>query len=160
MTCADARNALLEADLAELRGAGTTPLAAHLATCAACRRVAERIVVATDGLHRERIGRPRRAVDAAAAAARGEADRIRHTRRRWLIAAPTLAAAGVAAVILARNSDLGLPFAPSAPPAPAGALAATAASAAPATPPIVASAARNVAVFTTTNPNIVVVWQF
>ena len=160
MTCADARNALLETDLAELRGAAATPLVKHLATCADCRRVAERILVATDGLRRERIGRPRRAADAAAAAAQGEADRIRRARRRWLAVVPALAAAGVAVVILARNSDLGFPSAPSGPPVPAGARAAAAGSAAPAIPPVVASTARNVAVFTTTNPNIVVVWQF
>jgi hypothetical protein len=63
-----------------------------------------------------------------------------------------LAAAGIAAVFLARRSDLGLPSAPTA--------AAPAASGASTAPPIVASAAENVAVFTTANPNIVVVWQF
>jgi predicted anti-sigma-YlaC factor YlaD len=157
LTCAQARDALLEADLAELRGGSSaTPLAEHLATCADCRRMAERIVAATDALGRERMRQPRRAVGVAAAAARGEADRIRRTRRRWLAAVPALAAAGIAAIFLAR----GTPSLSPAPSAPSAASAASAAAAAPADIPLVASMAHTVAVFKTANPNIVVVWQF
>ncbi len=157
MTCADARNALLDADLAELHRPSGTPLAAHLAACAECRRLADRVVGTTETLRRERMRRPGRAVDAAAGVARAEADRIRRARRRWLLAAPTLAAAGVAAVLLSRTTIFGPRGAA---PAASAAPAAPAASAAPADLPLVASAAHTVAVFKTANPDIVVVWQF
>jgi hypothetical protein len=153
MTCTEVRTWLLEADLAELRGATAGPRAEHLATCAECRRRAELVLHTTAALTRERARGPRRSADAAASAARAEALRIRRNRRRWLVAVPTLAAAGIAAVFLARGVPR-LLSAPSAPSAPA------AAAAAPADIPLVASAAHTVAVFKTADPNIVVVWQF
>jgi hypothetical protein len=152
MTCDEAREALLEADLAELDGTAATPLAAHVATCAECRHLAERIVLGTDALGREREHRPRRPAGDAAAAARRDADRIRRVRRRWLAATPALAAAAVAVILLARSWTPGPPSGPFA-------------SSPPATPvepglPLVAAAAPTVAVFETANPKIVVVWQF
>ncbi|HTK56626.1 MAG TPA: hypothetical protein VL295_07370, partial [Gemmatimonadales bacterium] len=47
MTCEASRRALLQAELTELRGEGTTQLAVHIRECAACRRDAVRILVAT-----------------------------------------------------------------------------------------------------------------
>jgi predicted anti-sigma-YlaC factor YlaD len=150
ITCTDARNALLEADLAELRAGTATLLAEHLAACGDCRGLAERIVATTEALGREQMRSPRRAGEAAAATAEAEADRIRRTRRRWLAAIPALAAAGIAVMLLAR----GTPDLPSAPSAVA------AAPAAPADLPLVTSAAHTVAVFKTGDPKIVVIWQF
>jgi hypothetical protein len=40
MNCAEAREAMLTADSSELRGEGDTRLAAHVASCDACRRIA------------------------------------------------------------------------------------------------------------------------
>jgi hypothetical protein len=40
MNCTEAREAMLVADAAELRGEGDTPLAAHVASCDACGRIA------------------------------------------------------------------------------------------------------------------------
>jgi hypothetical protein len=69
---------------------------------------------------------------------------VRRQRIRWGLA-PLLAAAGIGAVLLLRP---GLPDGD-----PIAARAER-------VPPLVESAARNVAVFTTDNPTIVVVWQF
>jgi predicted anti-sigma-YlaC factor YlaD len=145
MTCGEARDALLAADLTELDGSRESPLAAHLAHCPACRAAAERVLMVTHGLQAERAVGPRWSAGAAAARARAEARRLRRARRaRWAFV-PVLAAAGLAIILLARGG--GVPSQPvSYGPAPA--------------PPLVESAAANVAVFTTDNPTIVVVWQF
>ena len=145
ISCAEARDALLVADLAELEERGEGSLAAHLASCPTCRALADRVLVATDALRGERAVRPRRSATAAAELARAEAGRVRRARRaRWALA-PVLAAAGLAAILLARGGpESGRPIA--ARPTPP--------------PPLVESPAAKVAVFTTDNPNIVVVWQF
>lgn len=44
MKCADARAAMLEAELDELRGMGSTPLAQHVASCADCASYAQKIL--------------------------------------------------------------------------------------------------------------------
>jgi predicted anti-sigma-YlaC factor YlaD len=145
ITCDEARDALLVADLAELDGSRPGSLAAHLAGCPLCQALADRVLAATDALRAERAVPPRRAPPAAATLARAEANRLRRARRaRWALA-PILAAAGLAAVLLVRGGpEPGRPLA--ARPAPP--------------PPLVESPAAKVAVFTTDNPNIVVVWQF
>lgn len=50
MTCERMRDALLQAELAELRGEGESPVAVHVRECAACRRDAARILAATGQL--------------------------------------------------------------------------------------------------------------
>jgi predicted anti-sigma-YlaC factor YlaD len=145
LTCAEARDALLVADLAELEGRGDGPLAAHLTSCPACRALADRVVAATDALRAERAVQPRRSPEAAAALAQAEAGRVRRARRARRALAPVLAAAGLAAILLVRGG-----------PEPDRPLAARPVP----PPPLVESAAANVAVFTTDNPTIVVVWQF
>jgi predicted anti-sigma-YlaC factor YlaD len=144
-SCVEARDALLVADLADLDGSREGPLAAHLASCPACRALADRVLAATGALRAERSVEPRRSPEAAARMARVEAGRVRRARRaRWALA-PVLAAAGLAALLLVRGGpESGRPLA--ARPVPP--------------PPLVESAAANVAVFTTDNPTIVVVWQF
>ena len=52
MTCTMVLDAMLEADLDELRLDGDTPLSLHLRTCARCRAVAGRLAVDTDALAR------------------------------------------------------------------------------------------------------------
>jgi hypothetical protein len=39
MNCLEAREAMLIAELSELRGTGNTPLAAHIASCHACHQI-------------------------------------------------------------------------------------------------------------------------
>jgi hypothetical protein len=50
MNCTEAREALLVADLAELRGKAETPLGAHIGACPNCRRAASVIALGTAGL--------------------------------------------------------------------------------------------------------------
>jgi predicted anti-sigma-YlaC factor YlaD len=145
MTCAEARDALLTADLAELDRDGTGPLAEHLATCRSCHAAADRIAAITRALEAERALPPSRPPARAAAIARAEADRLRRARQVRRAVLPLVAAAGLAAVMLLRQEpEAGRPLTP--PP--------------PLSPPLVESAAGRVAVLTTDNPNIVVVWQF
>jgi hypothetical protein len=44
MQCSTAQNLMLEADIGELRGEGTSELAHHIAGCSGCRNHAQRII--------------------------------------------------------------------------------------------------------------------
>jgi anti-sigma factor RsiW len=146
MTCAEAREALLVADLAQLEAA-TGALHEHLAACPGCRRDAARILAAHDAL-RAQVARP--APGAAADAARraiAEGRALARRRRRWMV--PLLvAAAGVAIVLLVPRDRAAR--------APAVAVTVTR----PTPPPLVEAAGAHVAVITTRRPDITVVWQF
>lgn len=83
MTCDAMREALLVADLDELRGGGEGEVAVHVRGCAECRRDAERILAATASL--------------------GGAVRIRRWRRSSVILVPVAAAAGLAFFLWARR---------------------------------------------------------
>lgn len=143
MTCLEARAALLEAELEELRGTADTPLALHLRDCTDCRAAAERILRLEGALGRRLAARaPRRRIARAPVAPR------RHRPWRW--AAPLAAAAGIVALVVTR--------APEPRPEDHG-------------PPDLAThevggvsvrapAGRNVAVFQTDNPDIVVIWFY
>jgi predicted anti-sigma-YlaC factor YlaD len=145
MTCDQAREALLTADLDQLNANRPGSLAAHLETCAACRSAADRIAAITRALQAERALPPSRPPARAASEARVEAGRLRRSRRaRWGVV-PLLAAAGLAAILILRDG------APPGQPLPPRAMA---------SPPLVESAPGRVAVLTTDNPAIVVVWQF
>lgn len=58
MTCGDARELMLEADLVELRAEGDSLLARHLAGCEACRTMAQHILAQTAALHEAIEQRP------------------------------------------------------------------------------------------------------
>src|SRR5215208_4908081 len=60
MTCTEARDALLVADLAELRAESDTPLVTHVQTCAECERLATVILRGTASLERSALGAKRR----------------------------------------------------------------------------------------------------
>ena len=65
MNCTEAREAMLAAEPAELRGMTETALAAHIAGCADCRRASAMIVAVTAQLGpaiARRASRPRRRV--------------------------------------------------------------------------------------------------
>jgi len=144
MTCMEARAALLEADLEELRGTADTPLALHLRDCADCRAAAER-VLRVEGALGWRLAAlaPRRGIARAPATPR--------RRRPWRWAVPLAAAAGVGALLLVvtrppeprpvegRPADVAQETGGVSVRAPAG---------------------RNVAVFQTDNPDIVVIWFY
>ena len=145
MTCAEARERMLEAERTDLSGATESELSLHLRGCARCRRAANRILEA----ERELWGAlaaatPGRGADEAVGLVRRRAQ-----RRRWVWRVAPLAAAAVLAVaLIARREEVEPPLSPvNAPPIRSG-LAVEG-------PP-----GRNVAVFQTDNPDIVVIWFF
>lgn len=144
MKCTDARQALLIADPSELVGGHATEVSRHLRDCSGCAAAAAAIVEHTDALRRALV---------ASAASRHPGVTVRHTakrgRRRWIVAVPALAAAGLAAVLfMADTAYRGTEIVP-----------ATRAAQTPG-PLVDQPMGTNVAVFGTDNPNIVVVWFF
>ncbi len=144
MTCADIREAMLEADSQALRGEGTSAVAQHVQSCPECRGLAERIVAQERRLQSALAAlEPRQPLDDAVRAAVGLTRRRR--RRRWVVASG-LAAAAVAAFALWHSGRSALP--PSQQPT------------AVAQPFVQTSADQNVIVYQTANPDIVVVWLY
>ncbi len=144
MTCDAARDLMLEADPDELRGAGATALALHLAGCAECRALAERVLAQQAALDR--------ALTAMAEAAQRGPRRAGRTGRRlatWGLAA----AAGLAALLLARpdrpdgDGRLAVP-----PP--------LASAAAPVDVDVSGTPGRSAVVMKTADPTITIVWFF
>jgi predicted anti-sigma-YlaC factor YlaD len=102
MTCQTAREAMLDAELDELRGTGSSELAEHLRGCAACRARAGAIV---EGYASLDAGL--RALRPAHAGARVTPIGRRRSRYAWLPL--PLAAAAVLALLLARPASEPLP---------------------------------------------------
>jgi anti-sigma factor RsiW len=146
VNCREATLQMLEAAPADLRGEDGTDLARHLSECVACRAVAEHMLREHD-LLAEALGaiRPRASNEDALRRARFETAR-RKRRRVWLGAAPALAAAGIAALVIAWPSH-----------SPVATASPGAADTAP-IPLVEWSNADAVTVMHTDNPNIVVVW--
>ena len=106
MNCADAREQLLEADPAELRGEGETELSLHVRECAACGAVAARLVAATLELNRTlEAVQPGVPVDAALRELRGRLRRERRRHRRLAGTIAVAAAATLAGLVLLRNGQ-------------------------------------------------------
>ena len=145
MTCAEARERMLEAERTDLSGATDSELSLHLRGCARCRRAAHRI------LEEERVlfgvlasATPRRGADEAVGLVRRRA-----RRRRWMWRAAPLAAAAVLAIVwLGRPARVEQSARSPTPPAAGSGIAVEA-------PP-----GRSVAVFRSDNPEIVVIWYF
>ena len=148
MTCAEAREWMLEAERTDLNGATESELSLHLRTCGRCRRTAHRILEA----ERELWG-----ALAAATPGRGADEAVglvrrRARRRRWMWRAAPLAAAAVLAVaLITRREQVQQPL----PPASAPSIRSGRSGLAVEGPP-----GRSVAVFQTDNPDIVVIWFF
>ena len=155
MNCTEARDRLLEADLAELDGEVETDLSRHLQGCAGCRTVAERLAAQERTLAAALDAvQPRVGVEEALARAEAEsASRGRvltfPLRKAWGLV-PLAAAAAVAGVLVTHNGGQ-LPGEP----IDVAALVQEAP-----VPTVEASTGQNVAVFNTENPDIVVVWIF
>lgn len=148
MDCRAVRDSLLDADLADLRGARESDVSRHLAGCADCRAAATRILEAEGALLRAlQTPEPRRPIESVLAAARAEAGRRTMRRRAWRRWAPLAAAAGLGALVWIARREPPLP-------APAQDTRPTP------TVTVEAPAGRNVAVLETGNPNIVVIWFF
>lgn len=145
--CEQARSWMLEADLAELRAVGGSPLADHLAGCEECRRRAEAIVAGMAELDHAlaELARP-------AATRRATLLRLRPARV-WRWAAPLALAAGMAAVMLARR--------PAPAEEPPGVTAERIARVLFAPAPVARSVdGRGVAVLETNDPDVTVVWFY
>jgi hypothetical protein len=154
MNCRDAYELLLEAEPADLRGAGDTSLTMHLRSCDRCAARAARILGAQANLAAQLSARrPETPADSAVERAAAGAQHRRARRRLLWRAGPALAAATLAGVLAWRNqgadgrspTDLGEERQPTS-----------------AEPPILVQAPpdRDVMIFETTNPNIVVVWLY
>ncbi|HET7791465.1 MAG TPA: hypothetical protein VFK78_11780 [Gemmatimonadales bacterium] len=146
ITCAEARELLLQADRSELRGGSGSTLGLHLATCDHCRARAARILAAEQALADTLLGaRPRHtAPEALRRASARPARRFPALRR----AIPLAAAALLAGLLIVRRAG---PPLPRALPAPAG----DARNLTVAAPP-----GRSLALLNTANPDVVVVWFF
>src|SRR5688500_10857510 len=92
--CSDFREAMLDAELSELRAEGDSALAIHLRTCADCQALATRILQGYDALN-DGLDEMR--------ADRGSVIPIRRQRRKWL--SMPLAAAAVLALLMVPRTD-------------------------------------------------------
>ncbi len=139
MTCDTMRERILEADLAELRGEADTPLAQHLASCVNCQAVAKKIVAAEAALGH--------ALDSITPGVRSRTGQRRSRRiGHWVALVPLAAAAALVAILVRGRSE--------APTVPAASFAMEIADA----PLVETTNNQDVAVFTTDDPDIVVVW--
>ncbi len=171
MTCAEARQAILVAELRELLAQGDSTLAVHIRGCQRCRKAAEAVVAEEEILSAgltSLVAVPdadrvlELALDSLPASAHGRASGLGPTHRRagpaplrWLsplrrssawIALPVVAAAGLAWLFLAGPPPL---------PGPSYVPSAQAPGMAAEVPP-----GQNVAVLKTPDPTITVLWIF
>jgi hypothetical protein len=156
MKCADARRALLEAELDALEGVGDGPLARHVRECPGCSSVARAILEGEAALSealRSAAPRvdPQKVLDLAGEAERAVPRRGVQELRTWrrparaLAFLPLAAAAAATAFFLGRPPSL--PGPPYAPPAAAGGGL-----------DVQAPGGNAVAVLQTNNPEITVLW--
>lgn len=130
MNCEQARERLLDADLDELRRSTQTPLSRHLQDCDDCRGMARLLIDS----HRQ-----------LAQTLDHSTSKPSRTRvRRWPRAAALATAAGLAVFFAWPRSSDRMP----------------ASTPEPVRVDVTAPTGRRVAVFTTSNPNIKVVWFF
>lgn len=96
MSCEQARDLMLEADLDELRGTGDSPLARHVRNCGECAGFANRIL--------ESYGKMDNGLVSIHAA---QLDIVPIRKRRSLgwMSAPVAAAAVIALLVIARQND-------------------------------------------------------
>lgn len=150
MTCEQARQAMLDADPAELAGQGSSALVGHLVSCARCAGRAHAILEGQQALAAALSAhRPRVAAEEAVQAAHVAAAQPEPRRRGWRVAVSGALAAGIALLLFWTRWN---------PPAERM----VAPESAPALPPFAVQGppGRTVAVFRTANPDIVVVWYF
>lgn len=146
MNCETAREHMLQADLADLRGEGAGELAQHLRACQTCGERARRILEQTTAL----AATLERAAPRTAAATIRRGGAAWKAPRRWAVAVPLALAASVAVMVLVRNRTGQAPVS-----------AVTLSPAVAAAPlDVQVRPGRAVTVFQTDNPNIVVIWSF
>jgi hypothetical protein len=158
--CAGVRELMLEAEPAELRGAGDSPVALHVRACGDCRALATRML---DAQHDLAVAlsaltqpRPDREPMSLGSAPPGRSFGSQHPRiarpsrpfRRAAIALAPLAAAALLVLHQQRNGDDLPPLQP----LPDAVAMATD------RPLVNVASGDDVAIMSTTNPNITVVW--
>jgi len=155
MNCTEARELLLEAELAELGGEGESELARHVRDCAQCRAMAREIVAQERALA-QALATVRPAVSTQAAVARAaDAAGARvvplrpRWKRRWAALVPAALAATVAGILLTSNGT-----------SPADVSWGGEAPVTAAVPVVDAADSKTFVVFNTDNPDIVVVWFY
>jgi anti-sigma factor RsiW len=149
ITCGAARELLLEAEPAELRGQGGSELAVHLQSCAACAARARYIVEQQEVLASTLDGLPSALVAGPGLAA----VRTRSGRpiyRRWQVLVPLALAASVGGLLVVRHR----------PPGPQTVAPLQVAAVTPRQLDVQVPAGQSVAVFQTANPHIVVIWSY
>jgi anti-sigma factor RsiW len=152
MNCTEARDLLLEADLAELRGEGESEVARHVRECSRCRAMAQEIVAQERALAQSLAGvRSRVSADAAAAeVAAAEVLPLQpRWKRRWAAVVPAALAATIAGILLTSNGT-----------SPTVVPSTTEVAAVAAVPVVDAASSETFVVFNTDNPDIVVVWLY
>ena len=144
MICAEAHEAILEADPGELDGTRDGPLAHHLSECSRCRQMARWVLDEEAGLGRtltEAVSPP----NLDEILERG-GSRPLQRRSTWATVIPLAAAATLIGLILSREPQLPGPiYTP--PPTPAGL-------------GVQVPDGQNVAVLKTNDPDITVLWLF
>jgi hypothetical protein len=152
MECREFIDAMQDAELAELRGEGGTPLAEHVRVCSECAEYAKHVLAATDCL----------AVSLMEESGRGSVVGVRRvlaaTRPAWPRLFAGLAAGAAALVVLAVGLDrAGVLSRDVALENPSDAIGMDQQSTSPG---IDVPAGRNAVVFRTSNPKITVVWYY
>ena len=152
MNCSEARELMLEADVAELEGLRDSPLSGHIRQCADCGAVALGILVQQQELNRAlRAERPQTSVEVALARANARAIGARRRRKMWQAVVPLATAAGLAGIVVYGSTRNPVPDSVWRAPEQAAALGLDIE-----TPP-----GKNVAIFEIADrPDIVVVWFY
>jgi anti-sigma factor RsiW len=148
MNCQTARNLLLTAEVAELQGRGDSELSRHLGSCGRCRALAAELVGTLGELRRE-LQAPEDSDIRSVRRAVLSAQRRRARARLLGRVVPLAAAAGLAGLLLARRG-----------PPPGVRPAAVQEETLVHDVTVTAPPGRNLAVWHTDDPNIVVVWFF
>jgi hypothetical protein len=134
MNCIEARDAMLEAECAELRRTADSPLGTHLSECDRCSVIGDALVRDLDHLRHALVARAR----------------VRHPRRRVVVLAgvPIAAALLAVATLATRDKPAAVPIAVVAP-APVPVSGSVSVDVAP---------GQHAAVFATSDPTVTVVW--
>jgi len=107
MNCETAFDLLLEADPADLEVSGEGDLSAHLAICDRCRALADQILEGNANLASDlESSSPISAAEPALEAMYREIDVVKRRKTMLAVGAPVAIAAGVAAIVLAGNTEV------------------------------------------------------
>jgi len=149
MNCATARDQLLTADPSLLQGERDSDLSRHLSECDRCRAIGGMLLAAQRALHGELLATPATDATRAARLALRAAQRRRARFRvgRWVT--PLAAAAGLAALLLARQGPESISETPRPP-----------AETLPRRVMVTAPPGRSVAIMQTDDANVVIIWFF